>query len=92
MMRPLGVMRSALTLVLPSSASPYAFAQTSPVYVVRGGKRFIKAADVQFLVDACEAVWTRVQGARWRSDAERAACRAAIDPAKAFSAGLPRRP
>jgi TolB protein len=68
----------------------YAFAQTSPVYVVRGGKRFIKAADVQFLADTCEAIWTRVQGARWRSDSERAAFRAAIDKAKAFYTALPR--
>ena len=68
----------------------YAFAQTSPVYVVRGGKRFVKAADVQFLSDTCEAVWTRVQGARWRSDSERAAFRAAIDKAKAYYAALAR--
>lgn len=68
----------------------YAFAQTSAVYVVRGGKRFIKAADVQFLSDTCEAVWTRVQNSRWRSDSERAAFRAAIDKAKAYYIGLTR--
>ena len=68
----------------------YAFAQTSAVYVVRGGKRFVKAADVQFLADTCEAVWTRVQNARWRSERERAAFRAAIDKAKAFYAALSR--
>jgi TolB protein len=66
----------------------YAFAQTSPVYVVRDGRRFTKAADVQFLADTCEAIWTRVQNARWRSDAERAAFRAAIDKAKAYYAAL----
>jgi hypothetical protein len=70
----------------------YAFAQTSPVYVVRGGKRFVKAVDVQFLADTCEAVWTRVQNARWRSDAERAAFRAAIDKAKEYYAAQMRRP
>jgi hypothetical protein len=42
----------------------YAFAQTSPVYVVRGGRRFIKASDVQFLSDTVDAIWTRVE--RWR--------------------------
>lgn len=62
----------------------YAFAQTTPVYVVRGGRRYVKTSDAQFLADTCEAVWTRVQNARWRSDAERAAFRAAIDKARAF--------
>jgi TolB protein len=66
----------------------YAFAQTSPVYVVRDGKHFVKAADVQFLSDTCEAVWTRVQNARWRSDSERALFRAEIEQAKAFYAAL----
>jgi TolB protein len=68
----------------------YAFAQTSPVYVVRGGQRFVNAEDAQFLADTCEAVWTRVQNARWRSDAERAAFRAAIDKAKAYYLALTR--
>jgi hypothetical protein len=61
----------------------YAFAQTSPVYVVRGGRRFVKASDVQFLSDTCDAIWARVQKARWRSEAERAAFKAAVDRAKA---------
>ena len=39
----------------------YAFAQTTPVYVVRGGRRFIKASDVQFLADTVDAIWTRVE-------------------------------
>jgi hypothetical protein len=61
----------------------YAFAQTSPVYVVRGGKKYVKPADVQFLMDTCDAIWTRVEKGRWRSDAERVAFKAAIDKAKA---------
>ena len=61
----------------------YAFAQTSPVYVVRGGRRFVKTADVQFLADTMDAIWTRVEKSRWRSDAERDAFKAAIDKAKA---------
>jgi TolB protein len=61
----------------------HAFAQTSPVYVVRGGQRFVKASDVQFLRDMCDAIWARVEKARWRSDAERATFKAAIDKAKA---------
>jgi TolB protein len=62
----------------------YAFAQTSAVYVVRGGKRFVKTTDVQFLLDTCDAVWTRVHNSRWRSDAERAAFKAGIDKAKSY--------
>jgi TolB protein len=66
----------------------YAFAQTSAVYVVRGGRRFVKASDVQFLSDTIDAIWTRVERARWRSEAERSAFRAAIDKAKAYYASL----
>lgn len=61
----------------------YAFAQTSPVYVVRGGRKYVKPTDVQFLLDTCDAIWARVGNGRWRSDAERAAFKAAIDTAKA---------
>jgi TolB protein len=68
----------------------YAFAQTSPVYVVRGNRRFVKASDVQFLFDTCDAIWARVEKARWRSDAERAAFKAAIDRAKAHYQQLAR--
>jgi len=62
----------------------YAFAQTTPVYVVRGGKRFVKTSDVQFLADTMDAIWTRVERSRWRSDAERNAFKAAVDKAKAY--------
>ena len=72
----------------PYLGDDYAFAQTSPVYVVRDGKRYVKTADVQFLSDTVEAVWTRVEKARWRSDADRAAFRATLDKAKAFYVAL----
>ena len=62
----------------------YAFAQTSPVYVVRGGKRYLNAADVQFLSETMDAIWARVERSRWRSDAERDAFRAAVDRGRAF--------
>jgi TolB protein len=61
----------------------YAFAQTTPVYVVRGGRRYLKASDVQFLLETVEAIWTRVEKARWRSDNEKAKFRAAVDQARA---------
>jgi TolB protein len=60
----------------------YAFAQTSPVYVVRGGKPYIKASDARFLADTMDAIWTRVERSRWRSDRERDAFKAAVDQAK----------
>ena len=66
----------------------YAFAQTTPVYVVRGGRRYLKAADVQFLAQTVDAIWTRVENARWRSDAEKEKFRAAVDQARAVYAKL----
>jgi hypothetical protein len=62
----------------------YAFAQTSPVYLTRGGRRYLKAEDVQFLLETVNAIGTRVEKARWRSDAERDAFRAALDRGRAF--------
>ena len=61
----------------------YAFAHTSPVYVVRAGQTFVDRADVQFLTRTVDAIWTRVEGARWRSVAERDQFRAAVDSARA---------
>ena len=61
----------------------YAFAQTSPVYIVRGGRRFVDAQDVQFLTETVDAIWTRVERSRWRSDAERDRFRAGLDSARA---------
>jgi TolB protein len=61
----------------------YAFAQTSPVFVVRGGKRFVKADDVQFLSQTIDAIWARVERSRWRSDDNRSRFKAEIDSAKA---------
>ena len=67
----------------PYLGDDYAFAQTTPVYVVRGGRRYLKATDVAFLSDTVRAIWSRVEGSRWRSDAERDAFRAAVDQALA---------
>jgi TolB protein len=61
----------------------YAFAHTSPVYVVRDGRKFVKADDVQFLAQTVDAIWTRVERSRWQSDAERDRFRAAVDSARA---------
>ena len=72
----------------PYIGDDYAFAQTSPVYVVRGGRRFVSATDVAFLADTVRAIWARVEKSRWRSPAERDAFRAAIDRALAHYARL----
>jgi hypothetical protein len=66
----------------------YAFAQTSPVYVVRGGRRYLNADDVRFLSETVDAIWARVERSAWRSDAERERFRAAVDSAKAVYARL----
>jgi Tol biopolymer transport system component len=67
----------------PYVADSYAFAHTSPVYVVRDGRPFVSAADALYLAEVVEAIWTRADRAGWRSDADRAAFRAEIDQARA---------
>jgi TolB protein len=67
----------------PYFGDDYAFAHTSPVYVMRGGRRYVNAADIRFLSQTVDAIWTRVQRARWRSEHERERFRAAIDSARA---------
>jgi hypothetical protein len=66
----------------------YAFAHTGPVYVVRGGRRYVRVEDVDFLAQTVDAIWARVERARWRSDAERGRFRTAIDSAKAVYARI----
>jgi hypothetical protein len=61
----------------------YAFAHTSPVYVVRGGRKYVNRDDVDFLARTVDAIWTRAERGRWRSDAERDRFRAAVDSARA---------
>jgi hypothetical protein len=64
-------------------ADSYAFAQTTPVYVVRNGKTFVSQDDARFLASLVDAIWARTMRSPWRSDAERAAFKAQIDQAKA---------
>lgn len=64
----------AARVIGPSSryiGDGYSFAQTSPVYVVRGGHQYISAEDAHFLGEAVDAVWTKEEHAPWRTDAER---------------------
>jgi TolB protein len=60
----------------------YAFAHTGPVYVVRGGKKYVRGEDVQFLSQTVDAIWTRAERSRWRSTGERDRFKATIDSAK----------
>ena len=66
----------------------YAFAHTSPVYIVRGGQRYVNRDDARFLAETVDAIWTRVERGRWRTDAERERFKAAVDSAKAVYTGL----
>lgn len=64
-------------------ADSHAFAQTTPVYVVRGGRPFVSKDDARFLAEVVDAIWARASRSRWRSDAERDAFKREIDQAKA---------
>ena len=66
----------------------YAFAHTSPVYLVRGGRRFVDRADAQFLAETVDAIWARVERGRWRSESERERFRAAVETARGTYARL----
>jgi TolB protein len=49
----------------PYIGDDYAFAQTSPVYVVVDGRRFVSAEDVRFLRETVDAIWKRVESSDW---------------------------
>ena len=83
----------AARVVGPSSryiADSYAFAHTTPVYVIRGGRPFVSPADAKFLEAVVDAIWARASKASWRSAAERDAFKEEIDAAKAKYAALAR--
>jgi len=69
----------------PSSkyvSDSYAFAQTTPVYVVRGGTTYASPADGKFLAEVVSAIAARTERSRWRTDAERDRFRSALDQAR----------
>jgi TolB protein len=66
-------------------ADSYPFAQTSPVYVVRGDRRFTSSADARFLQQVVEEIGRRAETSRrWRSEGERKEFREAVEKASAF--------
>jgi hypothetical protein len=62
----------------------YAFAHSSPVYVVRNGQPFVSREDAAFLVQVVDAIRARAsKSSSWRSDADRDAFLREIDEARA---------
>jgi hypothetical protein len=60
----------------------YAFAQTTPVYVVRDGHTFTSAEDASFLLQVVQEIWRRVeQRDVWRTDADKESYRQAVEEA-----------
>ena len=61
----------------------YAFAQTTPVYVLRNGERYTSAEDARFLRKTVEALWQSVkERGQWHSEAEKTRYRQAVEEAK----------
>jgi hypothetical protein len=66
----------------------YAFAHSGPVYVRRGERRYLRAADVAFLAATVDSIRARAERSPWRSAAERAAFLAAVERARGVYRGL----
>lgn len=79
----------ALGPASPLVADGYAFAQTSPVWVVAGGREYRSAEDIRFLLAAVEAFRARVvERDRWVTVADRERFLGRVDEAAAVYAGL----
>ena len=79
----------ALGPASPLVADSYAFAQTSPVWVVAGGRQYRSAEDIRFLLAAVEAFRVRVVVRdRWVTAADREHLLARVDEAASVYAGL----
>ncbi len=62
----------------------FAFAQTSPIYVVRDGVTYTSAADARFLLNSVEALWRNVEARNtWHTPAQKDAYRDGIETARA---------
>ncbi len=75
----------AARVIGPSSryvTDTYAFAHTSPVYVVRHGERYVSTADAAFLAEMVEEMWRRVERRdRWTTPGAKEAYRQAVEEA-----------
>ncbi len=66
----------------PLVADSYAFAQTSPVWVVSGGREYRSSEDIRFLLAAVEAFRARVaERDRWAAAADRERFLSRVDEA-----------
>jgi len=73
----------------PLVADSYAFAQTSPVWVVAGDSEYRSADDIRFLLEAVQAFRDRVVARdRWVTAEDRARFLARVDKAVAVYEGL----
>lgn len=73
----------------PLVADSYAFAQTSPVWVVAGNSEYRSADDIRFLLEAVQAFRDRVVARdRWVTAADRERFLARVDEAVAAYEGL----
>jgi hypothetical protein len=67
----------------------YAFAHTSPVYVVHNGQPFVSREDAAFLLQVVDAIRARAsKSSSWRSDADRDAFLREVDEARGIYAKL----
>jgi hypothetical protein len=66
----------------PYLGDDYAFAHTGPVYITRGGRRWVGREDVAFLSATVEAIAARVERAAFRTSADGAAFMATLDSAR----------
>ena len=63
----------------------FAFAQTSPVFVVRDGKAFTSAADAQFLLHSVDELWRRVNARNtWFNDQQKNTYRQHVESARRY--------
>lgn len=61
----------------------YAFAQTTPVYILRDGQRYTSSEDALFLRDVVDALWNSVnERDLWDSQADKERYRRAVDEAR----------
>jgi hypothetical protein len=60
----------------------YAFAHSGPVYVKRGERPYLAAADVAFLAETVDSIGARAERSTWRTAAEREEIRAAVARAR----------
>lgn len=63
----------------------FAFAQTSPVYIVRNGNTYTSVADASFLLQSVEELWRRVAARNsWFNDAQKNTYRRYVDKARSY--------